>query len=455
MNPPNIIFIVFDTLRRDICSIYGGDVKTPNIEEFLKDSNIFPRAVSSSPWTVPSHMSFFTGLYAREHGVHEDLEHGDGRVLDKIYEYNGDNIISYLKQKGYLTIGYSTNPWLSPGTGFDRNFSSFTFFSSEYMTLEEMNAVNEYKRYGKNRYEAAKNLILSGNFQEFLKYYRIHKRIIKRKREVGYPFIKGSDLIFDHIMNSSYEEPFFIFINLMESHEPSALWELDIDDRKIKYLDLSGREIISEKKMERTRNGYKRSLEILDFQFGRLIKYLKKMKLYDNTMIIVTSDHGQALKEKRKIPYYGHGNFLYDEIIEVPLVIKFNNNVKINVKNWNQSLVNIPEQIKNSMEGSMDDYMTSEYVFSESFGPVHDFETLIKEGILPSDINFSLMNEKMFYPKKAVYWKNYKLVLNGLTGELDEFTENGKPQDPNEKKEIVENLKEQIYIFKGQESFRV
>jgi hypothetical protein len=42
-----------------------------------------------------------------------------------------------------------------------------------------------------------------------------------------------------------------------------------------------------------------------------------------------------------------------------------------------------------------------------------------------------------------------------LTGELDEFTENGKPQDPNEKKEIVENLKEQIYIFKGQESFRV
>ncbi|MGC8860228.1 MAG: sulfatase-like hydrolase/transferase [Thermoplasmata archaeon] len=455
MDSPNIILVVFDTLRSNVWSVYGGDVETPYMRDFLRDSNIFPRPIAPSPWTAPSHMSFFTGFYPGEHGVHEDMEHGDGKVLEKIFEYDGENIISKLRDIGYTTIGYSTNPWLSPGTGFDRYFNSFTFFSSEYMNIEEMNAVNEYKKYGKNRYQAAKNLLISGNFKEFCRYYKIHRRIIKRKREVGYPFIKGSDIIVDQIMNSSYEQPFFLFINLMEAHEPSAPWELDTDDRKIKYLDLAGKDIISEKRMNETREGYKRSLGILDRQFGRLVEYLKKMRIYENTMIIVTSDHGQALKEERKVPYYGHGNFLYDEIIEVPLIIKFHGNRKIDIKNGNQSLVNLPEQIISAVEGNFDDFMTSEYVFSESFGPVHDLETLVKEGVLPSDIDYVGMRNKILYPKKAVYWNKYKMVVNGLTGEIDEFKEDGKDIDQYEKKDVLDHLREQIYIFKGKENFKV
>jgi hypothetical protein len=186
-----------------------------------------------------------------------------------------------------------------------------------------------------------------------------------------------------------------------------------------------------------------------------LVEYLKKMRIYENTMIIVTSDHGQALKEGRKVPYYGHGNFLYDEIIEVPLIIKFHGNRKIDIKNGNQSLVNLPEQIISAVEGNFDDFMTSEYVFSESFGPVHDLETLVKEGVLPSDIDYVGMRNKILYPKKAVYWNKYKMVVNGLTGEIDEFKENGKDIDQNEKKDVVDHLREQIYIFKGKENFKV
>lgn len=455
MDAPNIILIVFDTLRRDVLRVYGGDVSTPNIDDFLRDSNLFPRAVSPSPWTVPSHMSFFTGLYPREHGVREDMEHGDGKVLEKIYEYSGENIIYRLKKLGYNTIAYSTNPWLSPGTGFDRFFNSFTFFSSEYMNMEEMNAVNEYKKYGKNRYRAAINLILSRRFDEFMKYYRIHRRIVKRKREVGYPFIKGSDMIFDHIMNSSYEEPYFMFINLMEAHEPSAEWELDMDDRRIKYLDLSGRRVITEGEMRKTREGYRRSLGILDNQFGRLIKYLKKNGSYENSIIIVTSDHGQALKEQRKYPYYGHGNFLYSEIVEVPLMIKFQGNRKLKLKDGNQSLVHLPQQILNALDNNFEDFLTSDYVFSESFGPVHDLEKLVKEGVLPEDLDYVGMRNQMFYPKKAVYKKNCRIVVNGFTGDLDEFTENGREIGQDEKKDVLEDLKEQLYIFRGNEDFRV
>ncbi|MEM4171109.1 MAG: sulfatase-like hydrolase/transferase [Thermoplasmata archaeon] len=451
MDLPNIIMVVFDTLRKDY--LYNGIERLPNINEFCKDSNIFPRPITPSPWTVPSHMSFFTGLYAREHGVHEDMEHGDGKVLEKIYEYSNEYVIKKIKNMGYNTIGYSTNPWLSPGTGFDRYFNSFSFFSSEYMNIEEQNAVTEYKKYGKNRYHAARNLILSGNFKEFTKYYKIHKRILKKKRDMDYPFMKGSDLIVDHIINSSIESPFFIFINFMEMHEPSASWEEDRDDRRIKYLDLAGIEIIDNNKMQKTKEGYERSLINLDKQFGRLINYLKKLNIYNESMIILTSDHGQAMKENRKFPYYGHGNFLYDEIIEVPLIIKFPGNKKLKIFEGNQNLVNLPGQILNVIEGNIDDFLTKEEVFSESFGPVHDIDSLVKEGILPESINIDTMKKNIFYPRKAIYKNKYKMVLNGLSGEIEEFTFNGKDAEIDKNKEIIEELKNELYIFKGTEKF--
>lgn len=450
---PNIIFIVFDTLRRDVLSLYGGDAVTPNINSFANDSNIFKNPIAPSPWTGPSHMSFFTGLYAGEHQVHEDIENGNRRSLEKISNYNGTTIIKKLKKKGYNTIGFSTNPWVSPYTGFDKYFNSFTFFNSEYETQEEMQAVSDYKKYGKNRIEAAKNLLLHGKISEFKKYYNIYKRILKRKKEKGYPYMKGSDSIVDQIINSSFEEPFFIFINFMEVHEPVAEWELDKDDKKIKYLDISGKDPIPKKQIDEIRDGYKRSLFMLDKQLGRLMDNLKKLKIYDKSLIIVISDHGQAIKENYKYPYYGHGNFLYNEIIEVPLLIKYPENRKITQKNGYQSLTGIPKLIENIIDGNFEDTITEEIAYSESFGPVHDLQNLVKSGILPSDLDYKSMIEKMFYPKKAIYKKGYKLVVNGLNGSIDEFTFNKKPLDPNENKSEIDELKEDLYIFKGTEKF--
>ena len=74
MDQPNIILIVLDTLRKDVLSMYGGNAYTPNLNEFAKDAVVFPNPVAPSPWTVPSHMSFFTGKYVIEHGVHENNE---------------------------------------------------------------------------------------------------------------------------------------------------------------------------------------------------------------------------------------------------------------------------------------------------------------------------------------------------------------------------------------------
>jgi len=154
------------------------------------------------------------------------------------------------------------------------------------------------------------------------------------------------------------------------------------------------------------------------------MKFLKKLKIYENTLIIVTSDHGQALKETKKYPYYGHGAFLYDEIIKVPLIIKFPNNLKIEKKEGYQNLTYIPSLIENVIYGNYIDSLTGKVTFSESFsGP--PFKPLLEQNIISKKKFEELMN-KFCYPRKAVYKNGYKLVINGLNGEIDEFMYNEK-----------------------------
>ena len=186
-----------------------------------------------------------------------------------------------------------------------------------------------------------------------------------------------------------------------------------------------------------------------------MIKFLKSKKLYDNTLVIVTSDHGQAMKEKRKFPFYGHGNFLYNELIEVPLIIKFPNNKKIQIKKGYQSLVKIPNLIKNIIDGNIEDVITTDSAFSENYGPQHDLNQYAKLGLIPKSIDLEKIKNTILYPRKAVYKNDYKLVINGLNGEIDEFLYKGKEIKPEDNKDVLEDLLDELEIFKGTEKFVV
>lgn len=89
MDYPNIFLIVIDALRKDALHVYGSSASTPNLNELTKDSIVLPNAIAPSPWMVPSHMSFFTGIYPREHGVHEVSDKTDAYVLEKLKQYEG------------------------------------------------------------------------------------------------------------------------------------------------------------------------------------------------------------------------------------------------------------------------------------------------------------------------------------------------------------------------------
>ena len=78
---PNVLLIVLDTMRKSILDIYGGQARTPNLKELIKDSMVYEDAISPAPWTYPSHVSIFTGLYPSEHKVHETF-------TEKLYDLN-------------------------------------------------------------------------------------------------------------------------------------------------------------------------------------------------------------------------------------------------------------------------------------------------------------------------------------------------------------------------------
>ena len=293
------------------------------------------------------------------------------------------------------------------------------------------------------------------NLKKLIKYYKTYNNLKKILKINKFPFLKGSDLIVKDVINSSMNEPFFIFLNFMEVHEPLIKYEMNHDIPSHQYLDLIGEKRISENKINKIRNNYLVALKNLDEQIGFLIKFLKSKKLYDNTLVIVTSDHGQAIKEKRRFSFYGHGNFLYNELIEVPLIIKFPKNRKIQIKKGYQSLVKIPDLIKNIIDGNIEDVITTDSAFSENYGPQHDLNQLAKLGLIPKSIDLEKIKNTILYPRKAVYKNDYKLVINGLNGEIDEFLYKGKEIKPEDNKDVLEDLLDELEIFKGVEKFIV
>ena len=443
---PNIIIIVLDTLRKDTLSVYGGDAKTPNLDKFSNDSMIFYNAVAPSSWTVPSHVSLFTGLYPSRHGVHEDFEVGPQNIFLKLKKFRGNMVTKKLKDFGYSTFGFSANGYVSPGTGFENFFDYLSYVSDDYTTSYYKTVLDEVHELGKSKAEIIKNSVMSGKVRELLALYKLRNDYLRRRRMSGYPLMKGSDSILETITNSYFEAPFFLFINFVEVHDPVTQWELKRGGT-YPHADLIGLKTITESMKNQVKENYKKALSNLDNQIGKLFSYFRQKKIYDNSLIIVTSDHGQSIKENRKFPYYGHGNFIYDELTQIPMICKLPGNKKKDQRDGYQSLTKIPKLIENVFEGNEDLDISERAVFSESHGWAHDYLGLIKSGSLPKDTNWNDLRGRIFYPRKAVYKDGYKLAINQLNGEIDEFLFDGREISVANKRNIVEDLLNELRNF--------
>ncbi len=278
----NVILISIDTLRPDHLGCYGHRMKiSPWIDQLAKRGIIFKNAIAQSPWTLPSHMSILTSLYP---SVHLAGSKQKGLSEEKIC------LAEILKGEGYHTAAFVDGGYLSHKYGYSQGFDI---------------------------YDDEKGHIA-----------KINKKVMK--------FLEGH-----------YREKFFLFMHVYDVHGPyrppspyNNMYykgnKKDPDNHSMDFI-----EKIDYHKYQKfgraTDINYFKSLyagevSYVDNHMGKLFVQLEKLGISENTLIIFLSDHGESLFEHHI--YMGHGIFLYDNEIKIPLIMKLpENNYANNVIN--------------------------------------------------------------------------------------------------------------------------
>ncbi len=412
MSKPNIIVVVFDTLRYDLFNKFVTENTqfAKNIREFTN----FDNAYSTSPWTLPSHISLFTGLYPSEHGIHETPNSELMDIFKDSLKYSGRYITDIATEQGYKTIGFSANPMISELTGFNLKFDHFETIDFDIQAFKNLQINNKYIR---------KSISAIG---------------VLKSMALGFPRNKGYKIILSKLEKCELTNPFFLFINFMESHDP-YFFNVFRDDNKRSLNDLIGLKKINNKEKSKLTNKYYYQISRISSIINNLIQFLKDLKIYDNTIIILTADHGQALKEKN---YYGHGIYLYDELVRIPLMIKgINSSNLTDRENSYTSLINLNSFLKSTLIGeeNSERWLLTKKTFSESFGMQHSKSSLKK--YLNTTVAKDRYN-RINTLRKAILYDGYKIVINGSNSSIEEFSSyNGNKIDHDTALKMVNHLK--------------
>lgn len=301
---PNIIWIVLDTVRKDHLSCYGYSRETtPNIDKFSKDGVIFTNYISTAPWTLPSHASMFTGLYSSQHGaVHSDKKNELCLPLSK----EQVTIAEILKDQNYNTAGFSSNGVVSKWNNFDQGFN---FYFHE-----------------------------NGTFNNFLEGLIIRtsnslKGKIRSHRSLRINrFYVSSEInnVLFHWLDKNNSYPMFLFLNYMDAHYGTFYLPGKFSDlynfswnkmEKMKKEEIvRGMEEVNKSLQQIHYDWLDCRMRFLDFNLGNLFQKLKLLNIYDNSIIILVSDHGELYGEHKS---FDHHLDLYNELINVPLIIKY------------------------------------------------------------------------------------------------------------------------------------
>jgi arylsulfatase A-like enzyme len=322
-----VIIILCDTLRAKSLPHYGSKRNTlPKLSSIIeKDFIVYKRAYAPAPWTVPSHLSLFTGLYPVQ-----VMETKTSFYLNESFK----TLSELFKDSGYRTAGFSSNALISRKFGFDRGFDRF--FQMWLPDPEEDDVMLDLK--GRNDLERMKKLlvmIVRGEDKQRL-FKGIRQKVYKRYRNDIFkdatPATERSFKLLKEEVIKNRKVKSFYFLNLMETHEkhnpPPSTRNIFVKDnirleryyKDKKFADHYAVERFSEELLSYLELLYDEEILFLDMIISDFIRFLKENKLYDETTIIITSDHGEQFGE--------HGHYtrtfsVYEPVIRIPLYIKW------------------------------------------------------------------------------------------------------------------------------------
>jgi arylsulfatase A-like enzyme len=301
---PNILLITLDTVRAGHMSVYGySRSTTPFLERFVaSEATLYTRAYSASNGTLSSHAAIFTGLHPSATGAYGDSQHPAGKPI-----HSGLPVLSEtLKAAGYTTLGFVANyGYLSKFYGFGRGFDRYFTQSNSFMS--------EHEQFFQQTVRDILRNLLGDKICRM--YYDAKKMNLLLKKSKTYEKI---DLK-------------FTFVNYMDAHWPYIPQEnlsKQFNDMEIKiqwgkpgnYQQCltTGQNI--KKEIVYLRNQYDASIRQLDEALEDVVEFLKERGEFDRTLIVITSDHGEALGENGLLM---HGVGVTDDQAWVPLIIKF------------------------------------------------------------------------------------------------------------------------------------
>ena len=297
----NVLLLILDTVRASNLSLYGYPRETtPNIERLAAGGVTFDRAIATSPWTLPSHLSMFTGRLP--------------------YEFNANFLIPYRGQhrtlaeemaaQGYVTAGFAANlVYCAWESGITRGFLHYDAY--------QISATEFLKSFALGR-RLDRSPALHGLFAHYDVFGEKDAKVVTNE------FLNWLEV-------RPQDRPFFAFLNFMDPHEPylpPARFEQkfgtgtprrhDLNNYFLRWTARAGRTLMSPEELNAEVAAYDGTIAYVDEQVGVLIDRLRDEGLLQNTVVIVASDHGEQFGEHG---LHVHGNSLFLPNLHVPLVV--------------------------------------------------------------------------------------------------------------------------------------
>jgi choline-sulfatase len=403
----NVLIIAIDALQATHVSYYGYERETtPTIDSIAKNGTTFKNAYSTAPWTVPSYMSIFTGLFPSEHKVVNKYTEftKEKQTITKLEDVS-PNVITLaeeLHSHGYKTAGFTgdagVNSIFGYGKGFDTYENNDKFGSIEVSSRQ---ALEWLKSNSKEK------------FFLFLHGYDAHGQF---KLPENYQGKFMTDFTYDGPYKGTPEEQGAL------REEGLVKGTLDLTDADKEFW----------------RRWYDSKIFDADARFAQFWKEFEAMGLTKNTLVIVLSDHGTEFFEHNRID---HGPTLYNELTHIPLIITGPNIPKDKKLDAQVSLIDIAPTIL-SYIGITPSKPYATQLKGENLLP------LIEEKTNTGHTTYTETDYRNYTHKRAIQTTDgMKLIMTMETGERELYNLN---KDPKEQTDISQEFPQAVYTLETQ-----
>ncbi len=284
---PNVLLVVIDTARADRFSFDGYARQTsPETAKLAREGAVYEQASTPAPWTLPAHASLFTGLFPSSHGA----DSGHLRLDERLR-----TLAEAFHDAGYRTVAYTANPWVGRQYGFDQGFDRY----------------EEIWRDEKGDGEDAGASRLNSAVTHWLQW-----------REGPPP----------------RDQPFFMFINYLEPHlpydppepergrfltpgtDPAAVERLRRFKHPLEVKYVLGLGGLQPGDLGILSDLYDGEIAYIDRRVGQLADHFRKRNILDETVVVITSDHGEAIGNHG---FLDHKLNVFEELLRIPLVVRY------------------------------------------------------------------------------------------------------------------------------------